>query len=180
MLSFGLVEVLCKTLVRIAHDCPMQEVTDLVDQLQQFFGSIVTNAVQSPGSSSIHVLNEMLLMICFLESEECLSCGVKSECIHLLREVHRSVLDTAVETIIDMITSQQIRATTVTRIRNTTAAILSSGQNFISKIYHFIVVFKFLESFPFVYKANICLSNRKFHPYYYFKVGGISQFECHF
>nr|XP_018917180.1 PREDICTED: lysosomal-trafficking regulator [Bemisia tabaci] len=126
MLSFGLVEVLCKTLVRIAHDCPMQEVTDLVDQLQQFFGSIVTNAVQSPGSSSIHVLNEMLLMICFLESEECLSCGVKSECIHLLREVHRSVLDTAVETIIDMITSQQIRATTVTRIRNTTAAILSS------------------------------------------------------
>lgn len=114
LLEAGLLEVLLKLLVLVAHQPP--EPTDiagtctqdlLISDINVFLLAIMCHALSIPGNQSIQVLNDIRLQLTFLHQLESSSCGRGSRCVTVLHDAHCTILDGTLSLIMERLSSPQ-------------------------------------------------------------------------
>uniref|UniRef100_A0A1B6DVR8 Lysosomal-trafficking regulator n=1 Tax=Clastoptera arizonana TaxID=38151 RepID=A0A1B6DVR8_9HEMI len=127
----GLLEVLCKTLVAVAHT--QQEPTNmhrvseqelLLSRVHGFLVTILSIALNSPGNHNMQVLNDILVLMRYVEKKERLHCGAEANCVLSLRAAQCIILNSTLNLVQDKIISLQ--QTVASRIRSSATAFLSS------------------------------------------------------
>ncbi|XP_034250095.1 lysosomal-trafficking regulator isoform X2 [Thrips palmi] len=112
LLEAGLLEVLLKMLVLVAHQPP--EPTDIVGTCTQdllisdiniFLLSIMSLALSTPGNQSIQILNDIQLQLTFLHQLESSSCGKAARCVSVLQDAHCTILDGTLSLLIEKLSS---------------------------------------------------------------------------
>lgn len=112
LLEAGLLEVLLKMLVLIAHQPP--EPTDIVGTCTQdllisdiniFLLSIISLALSMPGNQSMQILGDIQLQLTFLHQLESSSCGKASRCVAVLQDAHCTILDGTLSLLIEKLSS---------------------------------------------------------------------------
>lgn len=113
LLEVGLLEVLLKMLVLVAHQPP--EPTDiegsctqdlLISDINVFLLTIMGHVLSTPGSQIMQVLNDIQLQLTFLHQLESNSCGKTSRCVAVLRDAHCTILDGTLSIIIEKLSLQ--------------------------------------------------------------------------
>ncbi|XP_069691772.1 lysosomal-trafficking regulator isoform X2 [Periplaneta americana] len=126
MLDCGLLEVLSRTLVAVAHLAPqptdmygMSEQDILFGDIHVFLVTLSAHVLHTPGTHHMQILNDMQLQLSYMEKLERNTCGPQARCVSALREAHCVLLEGQLDVIQDMITFLQ--QPTATKLLNTTS-----------------------------------------------------------
>ncbi|GFG30500.1 hypothetical protein Cfor_08123, partial [Coptotermes formosanus] len=114
MLECGLLEVLSRTLVVVAHQAPqptdicgMSEQDVVFGDIHMFLVTLAAHVLHTPGAHHMQVLNDIHLQLSYMEKVERSTCGGEARCVSALREAQCVLLEGELDVIQDMITFLQ-------------------------------------------------------------------------
>uniref|UniRef100_A0A8D8QMF4 Lysosomal-trafficking regulator n=1 Tax=Cacopsylla melanoneura TaxID=428564 RepID=A0A8D8QMF4_9HEMI len=112
--DYGLVQCLLKVAIKIAHDMKNSEKNSvtaydvLLDSIDAILITIVTRILTSDVnvSNNTQMFNNIILYMMYIENIEVTTCGAGSKCYITLKNIHRTLLEYALDVVQDTITKQ--------------------------------------------------------------------------